>query len=133
MQDILQEKYQQIVEQGGMSDSWTDVIGGKEVTITLPDVLEYLKREPVQELEAQELKPLLVKAVQEPDAEHLKRINKADLNYPIVVVRSKGKYRSILDGNHRLQKAIRTGAQTIKVRVLDLDTAPELYKQMFRS
>ena len=38
----------------------------------------------------------------------------------------------ILDGHHRLQKAINTKQKNIKAKVLDLKTAPEKYKIMFR-
>jgi ParB-like chromosome segregation protein Spo0J len=37
----------------------------------------------------------------------------------------------ILDGHHRLLKAINNNIETIKARVLDLSTAPKLYQSMF--
>jgi len=48
-----------------------------------------------------------------------------------VVVDMNGKYKSILDGNHRVEKAINNDIPTIKVRELDLRTAPEEYKALF--
>ena len=128
---LLAEKYEQVLE-GGMEDSWTDTIDGKQVTITLSQILEYLKDAPVKEIDPKELEHLRVGAVKEPDEEHLKRINQSSLDYPIIVIASKGKYKMLLDGNHRLQKALYNNIVKIKVKVLDLDTAPLSYQQMFR-
>ena len=47
---ILAEKYEQVLE-SGMEDSWTDTIDGKQVTITLSQILEYLKDAPVKDVE----------------------------------------------------------------------------------
>ena len=128
---LLAEKYEQVLE-GGMEDSWTDTIDGKQVTITLSQILEYLKDAPVKEIDPKELKHLRVGAVKQPDEEHLKRINQSSLDYPIIVIASQGKYKMLLDGNHRLQKALYNKIDKIKVKVLDLDTAPLSYQQMFR-
>ena len=48
--NLLAEKYEQVLE-GGMEDSWTDTIDGKQVTITLSQILEYLKDAPVKDVE----------------------------------------------------------------------------------
>jgi hypothetical protein len=57
----------------------------------------------------------------------------ASLKYPIIIVKKDGKYRYILDGNHRFKKATNDGVQNITARVLDLNnpSAPELFKEMF--
>ena len=128
---LLAEKYEQVLE-GGMEDSWTDTIDGKQVTITLSQILEYLKDAPVKEIDPKELEHLRVGAVKQPDEEHLKRINQSSLDYPIIVIASKYRYKMLLDGNHRLQKALYNKIDKIKVKVLDLDTAPLSYQQMFR-
>ena len=127
---LLAEKYEQVLE-GGMEDSWTDTIDGKQVTITLSQILEYLKDAPVKEIDPKELEHLRVGAVKEPDEEHLKRINQSSLDYPIIVIASKYRYKMLLDGNHRLQKALYNNIAKIKVKVLDLDTAPLSYQQLF--
>ncbi|MBU1131668.1 hypothetical protein KKC32_00210 [Patescibacteria group bacterium] len=46
---------------------------------------------------------------------HAKKVNEADLRYPIEIYFHKGKW-IILDGVHRFTKAIRLGQKTIKVR-----------------
>ena len=57
----------------------------------------------------------------------------ASLEYPIIVVKSDGQYRYVLDGNHRLQKAIDEEIESIKAKILDLDNpeTPEKFKRMF--
>jgi len=46
---------------------------------------------------------------------HAKKVNEADLKYPIEIYSHKGKW-IILDGVHRLAKAVKLGRKTIKVR-----------------
>jgi hypothetical protein len=128
---LLAEQYEQVRE-GGMETDWTGTINNKQVTITLPEVLEYLKDAPVKEIDPKKLEHLRVGAVKEPDEEHLKRINQSSLDYPIIVIASKDRYKMLLDGNHRLQKALYNNIAKIKVKVLNLDTAPLSYQQMFR-
>jgi hypothetical protein len=56
------------------------------------------------------------------------------LDHPIIILKSGGKYKSILDGNHRLQRAIEDkDVETIKAKILDLDNPeiPEVFKRMF--
>ena len=62
-----------------------------------------------------------------------KRVAAASLKYPIIIVKSGGQYRYILDGNHRLQKAIDEEVESIKAKILDLDNpeTPEMFKRMF--
>ena len=61
------------------------------------------------------------------------RILKADLSYPIVIVKKNGKLSYVLDGNHRMTKAIDIGEDTIKTKVLDLDdpNVPPVFKELF--
>ena len=67
------------------------------------------------------------------------RVAAASLEYPIIVVKSDGQYRYVLDGNHRLQQAIdRPEVESIKAKILDLDDLEpkdpetlEKFKRMF--
>ena len=54
-----------------------------------------------------------------------KRAMKSDLKYPIIITKNKGKYNMVLDGNHRLHKAIKSGVETIEAKVLDLSKVPD--------
>ena len=61
------------------------------------------------------------------------RVDAANLDYPIIVLKSEGHYRYVLDGNHRLQQAIDKKRETIKGRVLSLDASgiPKVFKKIF--
>jgi uncharacterized ParB-like nuclease family protein len=61
------------------------------------------------------------------------RVKAASLEFPIIVVRKGGKFKYVLDGNHRLQKAINQKVETIKAKILDLDSpdTPKTFKKMF--
>ena len=61
------------------------------------------------------------------------RVDAANLDYPIIVLKSDGHYQYVLDGNHRLQQAIDKKRETIKARVLCLDDirTPEIFKKIF--
>ena len=60
------------------------------------------------------------------------RIDKADLSFPIIITKKGGKFIEVLDGNHRLQKAVDQD-KPLKAKVLNLDDAktPENFKKMF--
>ena len=61
------------------------------------------------------------------------RVAAASLEFPIIVVRKGGDFKYVLDGNHRLQKAINQKVETIKAKILDLDSpdTPKIFKRMF--
>tara|TARA_R100001015_G_C4582950_1_gene139204 strand:- start:686 stop:1012 length:327 start_codon:yes stop_codon:yes gene_type:complete len=61
------------------------------------------------------------------------RVDAANLDYPIIVLKIDGQYQCVLDGNHRLQKAVNKKKDTIKARVLSLDgdKIPKVFKKVF--
>ena len=108
----------------GMDTYWED--GDLKVTIT--EVLKYLDDidEPVEDVSTDNLKSILIA-----DDRDDKRVQAADLKYPIIiVVGMNGKYKSILDGNHRVDKAIRNDIPTVKARHLHLQEAPKKYQEL---
>lgn len=108
----------------GLETSWT--VDG--VTITLNDINSYLdeNKVPVVEIDPKSIEDILIKTERDPN-----RVNSADLSFPIVVSKSNGEFKGILDGQHRVVKSIQNDIPTIKARVLVLDTAPVEYKKMF--
>ena len=54
------------------------------------------------------------------------RIERASLEYPLVVVVKDGKYQYILDGNHRLRKALNLDMD-VKVKEFDLNDYNKLF------
>ena len=111
---LIWEAYEQ-----GLDTHWQD----GDINISLSDVLK-LASEPVN-TDPSQFKNLLINVSRDE-----KRIDNADLSYPIVVTRRGGEATKILDGQHRIVKAIKTN-QPISVRYLDLDNAPVEYQQMF--
>ena len=104
----------------GANTSWTD----GNMKISLQDVLE-LASDPRRVDDPKVLKSLLIKTSREK-----KRVNNADLSYPIIVGIQGGKPTKILDGQHRVLKAIKF-RKPIQVRMLNLDIAPSHIQQMF--
>jgi len=114
------------VEDWRAQTTWT---AKDDEKITLGDVVDYLGDETIDinvlEL-SQQLPPLPTRSAE--------RVAAASLDYPIIVVKSEGQYRFVLDGNHRLQQAIeRPEVKTIKAKILDLDNPeiPEVFQRVF--
>ena len=124
MKKLLTEWKKYLKEADWRDTSWADEEGKNKVTIG--DVDDYLG-DKVIDLGVQDLKKIVSKLDLEP-----KRIAKADLRFPIIVVKSGGEYRYVLDGNHRLGRAAEEGHEIIKARVLDLDdpNIPEHWKEL---
>ena len=69
-----------------------------------------------------------------PDWEYdRERVASADLECPIIIMAYAGHNQYILDGNHRLQKAINKGKESIKAKTLTLDDPkiPEAFRIVF--
>jgi hypothetical protein len=121
---LIWEAYEKGPDEG-LDTSWSSE-DGKQV-LTMREVLSYLDKAsvPVKDVDVSKLKSIIIPP-KDPE-----RTKAASLDHPIIVIINlKGKYQSILDGNHRLQQAIDTDKQTMKVRELDLRVAPDLYKQL---
>ena len=112
-----------INEQTGLDTTWED----GDIKITLQDILvnaaSYVKS---VKINPNELEPLLIQTERDPD-----RVQAADLQYPIIVTTENGQYKKILDGQHRLEKALHLKVP-INARVLNLDEAPEEYQKLFK-
>jgi RNA-binding protein YhbY len=76
-------------------------------------------------MDPNEIKHLLIDVKRDPN-----RVQSADLKYPVILLSSGGEIKSILDGQHRIVKALENN-EMIKVRILDLDLAPENFKRVF--
>ena len=100
--------------------SVVDYLGDKTVDLNVSELIEQLPTLPIGGGDIDEA---------------LNRMAAASLEYPIIVVKSGGQYRFVLDGNHRLGKAYVCGGRdaTIKAKILDLDNpeTPEVFKRMF--
>ena len=121
---LLLENWRKFITEDWRDTSWEN----DDEKVTIGDVVDYLGDETVDinvlEL-SQQLPPLPTRGEE--------RVAVASLEYPIIVVKSGGQYRSVLDGNHRLQRAIDEEVESIKAKILDLDNpeTPEAFKRMF--
>jgi uncharacterized ParB-like nuclease family protein len=122
---LLLESWRKYLNEDWRETSWE----ADDEKVTIGDVVDYLGDETVDvnvlEL-SQQLPPLPTRGAE--------RVAAASLEYPVIVVKSGGQYRFVLDGNHRLQQAIdRPEVETIKAKILDLDNpeTPEMFQRMF--
>jgi hypothetical protein len=129
----LQENIQRIREMMGLiteglhDTSWENDKGDK---ITLMDLLSATEDIPVKKVSVKELIPHLLSW--DGDEEEIKKIEKADLKYPILIfVDDDRKFISIIDGHHRAQKAVRHGFKTIKAKEIPINQLPKKIKKVF--
>ena len=132
---LLLENWREYLTEDWQDTSWED----DNEKIMIGDVNDYLadieeKTVDINVLELSRQIPRLFSDEYLQDPDNRKRIETADLDHPIIILKSAGKYKSILDGNHRLQRAIEDkDVETIKAKILDLDNPeiPEVFKRMF--
>ena len=117
----------QKMKEGLHDTSWENDEGDK---ITLIDLLNATEDLPVKRISVEELKPHLL--TWDGDEEEIKKIEKADLQYPILIfIDSDGKFISIIDGHHRVQKAVRKGLKTIKAKLIPINSLPKDIRKVF--
>jgi len=116
-------------EEDWQDTSWEDDDG----KITIRDVVDYIGNN-VVDISTSYLKNVLKTQLDKVTKEE-ERIMKADLQYPIILVQKDGEFSYVLDGNHRLAKAILTGEEYIKAKVLYLDdkNTPEEFKRLLEN
>jgi hypothetical protein len=129
-------KYDELINQilenvEGMDTFWEDETGKTKVTIK--DVVKYLDDSdiPVKNVSIDKIKPIIID--QDYKNKNKKRVEASNLEYPIIVIKKNGKYKSILDGNHRAFKAVNSDKKSINVREIDLSSSntPKEYKYLF--
>ena len=114
------------VKKEGLEDtSWED--NGKK--ITLQQLLDVIKHYPVVQAPIEKVKKIsltLRSGGIEPD-----RVTNANIKYPIIiVVDDSGNYKSILDGNHRANKAIQNGSETIPAKLVNIKKLPPEFQDV---
>jgi hypothetical protein len=127
----LQELYENMHGDNWGNTSWSDVINGEEITVTINDLLNITKNVPVIEILTKVLEPIALHKDKK-DAITLSNVEKSDLQYPIIVLKKDNAKYQILDGHHRLQKAINNNIENIKAKLIDINVLPDKYQQLFR-
>ena len=116
-----------IIDEGLNDTSWSNKDGDK---ITLKDLLKATEDIPVKNFSVKKLKKHLL--TWENDDNEISKIDKADLKYPILVfVNDKGSIITIIDGHHRIHKAIRNKMKTIKAKLIPLNNLPNRIRKIF--
>jgi hypothetical protein len=118
---------QQEIKEGLHDTSWENDEGDR---ITLIDLLNATEDIPVKRIPVEKLKPHLL--TWDGDEDEIKKIDKSDLQYPILIfVDNDGKFISIIDGHHRAQKAVRKGLETIKAKIIPINSLPKDIRKVF--
>ena len=130
---LLDESIAQQLRENWKSTSWTDVVDGRNVTVTIKKMLSFLKKKkiPIQKIKTNVLEPYALHKTKK-DKQPLEKVLKSNLNYPIIVMHYTNTYQ-ILDGHHRLQKAINKKIPTIKARVVELTDLPKNWQKIFKN
>ena len=116
-----------VIKEGLHDTSWANDEGDK---ITLMDLLNATEDIPVEEISVEELKPHLL--TWDGDEEEIKKIDNADLQYPILIfVNDEGEFISIIDGHHRARKVVRKGLETIKAKIIPINSLPKDIRKVF--
>ena len=88
---------------------WEDEKGNRT---TIQDVLLTLQDEPIVSLEVEPLTQLSNVIIEQ------HRKESADLSFPIIAVEQEGEIQCILDGHHRLQKAVDENRTHVLAKVM---------------
>jgi hypothetical protein len=116
-----------VINEGLHDTSWENDKGDK---ITLIDLLNATEDISVERISVEELKPHLL--TWDADEDEVKKIDNADLQYPILIfVDNDGEFISIIDGHHRAQKAVKKGLETIKAKIIPINSLPKDIRKVF--
>ncbi len=116
-----------VITEGLHDTSWSN---DKNDKVTLVNLLNATQNIPVKRVSVKKLVPYLL--TWDGDEQEVKKIEKSDLRYPILIfVDDDGKFISIIDGHHRAQKAVRNGLKTIKAKQIPISQLPKKIKKVF--
>jgi hypothetical protein len=116
------KQYLQIYENTGINSSWTK---GK-ITVTLKDLLKIIKDYPIYYIDPLKLSKYII------FDDNKERVINSDLNYPSIVIVNNNNIEYVLDGFHRIQKALENNIQKVKVKFVDLNDLNSDFKYVFK-
>jgi hypothetical protein len=114
------------IKEGGKDTAWTAEDG---TTITLDQLLADTKSVPVKKISIEQLKKRLLNWKDDP--QEWERVKSVDMTYPPIVLMSGSEVDMIIDGNHRIQKAIQLGYEEIDAKLISLDKLSAEYEKVF--
>ena len=133
---LLLENWRKFIAEDWRDTSWK----ADDDKVTIGDVVSYFDEQkiPADAVIPLDVRDQVLKSRRKdrlpvgPNITSQKRVDDADLNFPIIITKKDGKFTQVLDGNHRLQKAFEQD-KALKARILDLDNpeTPEKFKRVF--
>ena len=122
-----------------MKESWRDTHWLTEdgLKVTISEIHDYLGSKSI-DIDPAMVKNQVLKSRGKdrlpvgPDITSQARVDKANLKFPIITAMKNNKHVYVLDGNHRLQKAVELD-KPLRAKVLDLDDpeTPQKYIDLF--
>ena len=122
-----------------LKESWRDTYWSTEdgIKVTIGEIDDYLGSSTI-DVNPLEIKNQVLKSRGKdrlpvgPGITSQARVDKANLKFPIITAMKNNKHVYVLDGNHRLQKAVELD-KPLKAKVLDLDDpeTPQKYIDLF--
>lgn len=115
--------------------TWSREHGGLIYTVTLQGLLKHLQDAEIKTVELKEIKHLSTVARVSEDQlseETKQRVERVDLEEPIILLAgSSGDCQMIVDGHHRVSRALREGRRELPALYLDLQNAPFAFQVVF--
>lgn len=116
------------INEGLHDTSWENENGEK---VSLLDLVKVTEKIPVVDFPVELLKDKVLSWDNDPNEQ--KKIDKSSLQYPILIfVDDDGEFLSIIDGHHRVQKAIKLGREFIDAKIITLSKLPKDMKVVFK-
>jgi hypothetical protein len=104
-------------------------VNRKNYSFNLKDIVEYIsKNYSVQEVDPNIFKDQISGVIEDPEDEQ-ERIKKANLDYPVAVVRHDNDKYIIVDGTHRIRKAMQEKVK-VKAYIVPFEDLKDIKKQI---
>ena len=135
MNKLLKNKIKKLILEVLLEENWNESINNTagvedtdekfkdgsdfRIKFKVSDVIDLAKNKSIKEIDPKDIN-YDFSGRDEDSTKTKDRVTQADLSYPIIVVKNeKGKIFTILDGTHRLQKALNLNLDKIKTKILD--------------
>ena len=123
MMEVDWSKFDYEKEHKPLEGGWTAEIDGKFYTGKVKDLIRISKKFPTEQIDIDSIPD--IPHHQEPEDNLF--IMKSSLDYPIIVlVDNKMNVKRVLDGNHRVQKALYLGHNTIMAKLIPEDIIKQI-------
>ena len=128
--NLITSQVVEVVAEGEGFDQEAGIgIDGKSFKFKIRDLVAFAEKYPVTKIDPNQFADQLAGREEDP-AQSMARVEKADLQYPIIVVKRKNGQLWIADGTHRAHKAILNKLPAIQAKIIPIkDMTPFAVKQ----